>query len=282
MATGYAGDQTPLPEVTVIAGSPAASQLIETGASVNSPDTPNANPLELATGSLVPRVRLPGSTRQHGPASEDVQTLELLLSQMVTQPPRWWDLAPLQAEVAELLQQPADTVGSAERVELRTLQTKLERFAQVQQHYQQPTVAHLDPTPAAPLPVGSTAAEPTAPAPEDRLSQAVARVRQRVQQDLRPAGATDRRTVTTAANTSPHYDAVGRLKPVVSRRPQAPPYALVNKQGEVVSFVTPEPDVDLQAYVGQYIGVAGTRGFLPEYRQAHVTAGRVSAVAGLK
>ena len=44
----------------------------------------------------------------------------------------------------------------------------------------------------------------------------------------------------------------------------------------MVTFVTASPDVNLQAYVGQRIGVRGSRGFMPEYRRAHVTASRVT------
>jgi hypothetical protein len=40
--------------------------------------------------------------------------------------------------------------------------------------------------------------------------------------------------------------------------------------------VTASPDVNLQAYVGKRIGVLGNRGFMPEYRRAHVTASRVT------
>ena len=75
---------------------------------------------------------------------------------------------------------------------------------------------------------------------------------------------------------SSQYDAVGILRPVVSRRPGAPQFALVNAQGQVVTFVTPTPDVNLQPYVGQRIGVSGSRGYIPEFRRAHVTAGRVT------
>jgi hypothetical protein len=43
-----------------------------------------------------------------------------------------------------------------------------------------------------------------------------------------------------------------------------------------VTFVTSSPDVNLQSYVGKRIGVRGSRGFMPEYRRAHVTASRVT------
>jgi hypothetical protein len=72
------------------------------------------------------------------------------------------------------------------------------------------------------------------------------------------------------------YDAVGTLRPVVSKRAGAPQFALLNERGQVVSFVTPSPDVNLQPYVGHRIGVTGSRGYIPEFQRAHVTAGRVS------
>lgn len=72
------------------------------------------------------------------------------------------------------------------------------------------------------------------------------------------------------------YDAVGILRPVVSRRPGAPQFALVDERGQVLSFVTPSPDVNLQPYLGRRVGVVGSRGFIAEFNRAHVTAARVT------
>jgi uncharacterized protein YgiM (DUF1202 family) len=72
------------------------------------------------------------------------------------------------------------------------------------------------------------------------------------------------------------YDAVGVLRPVVSKRPGAPRFALVDERGQVISFVTPTPDMNLQPYLGHRVGVVGNRGFIPEFHRAHVTAGRVT------
>ena len=75
------------------------------------------------------------------------------------------------------------------------------------------------------------------------------------------------------------YDATGILRPVVSKRPGAPQFALVDERGQVVTFVTPTPDVNLQPYLGRHVGIAGNRGFIPEFNRAHVTAGRVTPLA---
>jgi hypothetical protein len=74
------------------------------------------------------------------------------------------------------------------------------------------------------------------------------------------------------------FDAVGILRPVVSKRPGAPQFALVDERGQVVTFVTPSPDVNLQPYIGRRVGIAGNRGFIPEFNRAHVTAGRVQPI----
>jgi hypothetical protein len=72
------------------------------------------------------------------------------------------------------------------------------------------------------------------------------------------------------------YDAVGILRPVVSRRPGAPQFALVDERGQVVSFVTATPDLNLQPYLGHRIGVYGNRGYIPEFQRSNVTASRVT------
>jgi hypothetical protein len=72
------------------------------------------------------------------------------------------------------------------------------------------------------------------------------------------------------------YDAVGILRPVVSRRPGAPQFALVDERGQVVSFVTPTPDLNLQPYLGHRVGIVGNRGFIQEFNRSNVTAARVT------
>jgi uncharacterized protein YgiM (DUF1202 family) len=72
------------------------------------------------------------------------------------------------------------------------------------------------------------------------------------------------------------YDAVGILRPVVSRRAGAPQFALVDERGQVVSFVTSTPDLNLQPYLGHRVGVVGNRGYIPEFQRSNVTAARVT------
>lgn len=276
----------PIPKTTpgsveVIAGSPAEMQLSQIPASNSNMLPPplqnsfasTANIQGSAT-STAPRIRLPGSTATTVEKSENVVELELMLSQTVAQPPASWTLDSIQAEALTLLQ---STTSSADRVHLRELLTRIERFQAVQREYQKPLPPLRQVSPnqfTAPSPIVPTTTQtPIEPEEVDQLTRVVANVRDRVQEDLRT-----KENVASADQTK--FDAVGKLKPVVSKREQAPPYALVDDRGNVVSFVTPTPDLNLQPYLGQRIGVQGNRGYMPEYRRAHVTAGRVSAVEG--
>jgi hypothetical protein len=103
--------------------------------------------------------------------------------------------------------------------------------------------------------------------------------------------ATDRRNSQTVnvADTRPpsglaqvegndRFDASGRLINVVSQRPNAPPYALVNSDRVVMAFITPAPGVNLRPFINRQIGVSGQRGFIPELNKPHITALRVSAL----
>ncbi|MEX2140217.1 MAG: SH3 domain-containing protein [Pirellulales bacterium] len=72
------------------------------------------------------------------------------------------------------------------------------------------------------------------------------------------------------------YDGIGKLTPVVSQRPGAPRYALVNRANEVVTFVSPAPGVNLRSFEGEYVGISGQRGYMPELKKPHVTALRVN------
>jgi hypothetical protein len=75
------------------------------------------------------------------------------------------------------------------------------------------------------------------------------------------------------------FDGVGRLTRVVSQRPGAPRYALVNGANEVVAFVSPGSGVNLQPFEGQHVGISGQRGYMPELKKPHVTALRVTDLA---
>ncbi|MEX0670649.1 MAG: hypothetical protein WD060_09360 [Pirellulales bacterium] len=62
----------------------------------------------------------------------------------------------------------------------------------------------------------------------------------------------------------------GRLTMVVSRRPDAPRWAIVDQSNNVIAFITPQTGVNLAPLVGQDVAVRGARGYMPEYKRPYV------------
>jgi hypothetical protein len=67
-------------------------------------------------------------------------------------------------------------------------------------------------------------------------------------------------------------ETTGRLATVVSRRPDAPRWALVDERNNVLAFVTPQTGVNLAPLVGQQVSVRGARGYMPEYKRPYLVA----------
>ena len=97
----------------------------------------------------------------------------------------------------------------------------------------------------------------------------------------RPTGSGLRRPASLGAPAASgrgrrfRYDAEGILKRVQSERRIAPPYALVDDEGEIVALVKPSPGLNLQSYLGRKVGMYGTQRTLPSFRKTLLTAERV-------
>jgi hypothetical protein len=272
---GGAGDS-----VQIIAGSPAAAQQAQylqpadadrNAGAATDVETPSegAQPL-----SAPPRIRFEGLSAT-GPLDPRVAEMQLRLSEIVIGPPTAWQFAALREETASLLAQESSLEL---RNQLRDLLDRIATFETVQARYRTAPAGALTPEGAA------SAVQPADGPATTEDGALLARVRA----DLGMPSALDKGRVDNGVTPTPGgpapaaaealYDAVGTLKPVVSRRQGAPQFALLDDHGDVVTFLTASPDVNLQAYIGQRIGVRGSRGFMPEYRRAHVTASRVTSL----
>jgi SH3-like domain-containing protein len=80
------------------------------------------------------------------------------------------------------------------------------------------------------------------------------------------------------AVVDPRFDGVGRLAPVVSQRPGAPQFALIDASNTVVSFITPAPGVNLRPYVDKQVGVNGQRGYRTDLQREHINVQHVTLV----
>ncbi len=95
-------------------------------------------------------------------------------------------------------------------------------------------------------------------------------------QQTRREGLPRRSGIARMLGPSQRFDGTGMLARVTSRRPGAPAYALIDERGDVLSFVTPAPGVNLGSHVGQQVGIDGTIGYMPEVDKQHVTAKRIT------
>jgi hypothetical protein len=277
--------------ITAVPGSPAAAQLASPAAAAPglltaSTADSTAHPASPAAAAGQPRIRFEGLTPPTGPSDSRVAEMQLRLSQIVVQPPTNWQLAALREEAATLLAQ-GDTPEL--RDQLRELLERIATFENIQKRYRGTNFAATPGGRALPISETLPASGATAASEQPGMTGQSAEVLARVRNDLGgdpsvtpTPGRSPSLTELAAApgavdgNSEAKYDAVGTLKPVVSKRAQAPRFALVDDHGDVVTFVTASPEVNLQAYIGKRIGVLGNRGFMPEYRRAHVTASRVT------
>jgi len=90
-----------------------------------------------------------------------------------------------------------------------------------------------------------------------------------------PSGTSTAARSQTAAD---RYDAVGQLLTNDRRQAEAPPFVLVDAAGDVVSYVTPAPGVNLRSYVGRKVGITGLRGFISKLNSQHVAAKHVDVL----
>jgi uncharacterized protein YgiM (DUF1202 family) len=101
-----------------------------------------------------------------------------------------------------------------------------------------------------------------------------------------PAGASLAGSATERGATARHdestgqrFDATGLLSQVAPRKEGAPPFVLIDRRGNVVSYVTPAPNINLRPYVDRQVGINGQRGFMPEMQKSHITAQHVTVLA---
>ncbi|TWT90707.1 hypothetical protein Mal64_11020 [Pseudobythopirellula maris] len=181
--------------------------------------------------------------------SQQVDALEVALSTIVAERPNLWRFEPLEAEAASLL---TSAPTEADRQTVRAIAGRIDRFAAIAGRYRQMRDGGVAPA-TRPDPAATAAGSASPPT-------------------------TLASTAETIGSNASGYDAVGRLRPVVSQRADAPKFALVDDRGKVVTFLTPSPDMNLQPMLGKRIGVRGAKGFLTEYQQPHLTANRINAI----
>jgi len=186
-------------------------------------------------------------------SGDELADIDLALSLAVTGQSESWNLAPLR----ERLRLAATRATSqSDRTRAQAIDARLARFEAIQAQQKGLAVAAAEQP--EPLRLGGMWSS---------LSTLGSRpVRPGVFPGGKPAGGQPTWTPPDQMETT------GRLATVISRRPDAPRWAVVDNANNVVAFVTPQPGVDLGPLVGQQVSVRGSRGYMPEYKRPYLVA----------
>ena len=185
--------------------------------------------------------------------ADELADIDLALSVAVAGPPDTWNLPQLR----ERLRLAATRSNSnPDRLRADAIDARIARFEAIQSKQQ--SFAAGPPTDPSPLRLGS-------------MWSSLGGVGTRpIRPGVLPGGASaDGRPGWTPPDVS---ETTGRLATVVSRRPDAPRWALVDGSNNVLVFVNPQPGVNLAPLVGQQISVRGARGYMPEYKRPYLVA----------
>ncbi len=212
----------------------------------------SAEPAAAPAGSPAPAAASGSAARgAAGPAVPSPATFEgqleqidAQLSMMVVAEPAAWSFGALKQQAEGLL---GAAQTAAQRGRARVLLNKIVRFEDIRERY-----------------------------------LAIASLRRQTEQSNQYLAALGTRTSSAGLLGSPsdRFDGSGQLTRVVSPKIGAPRYALLDEQGQVRCYVSPAPGVNLRHYLGQRVGVVGTRGYIPEQQAVHVMARHVHPLEG--
>ena len=197
----------------------------------------------LARSAHAPRRFRPRSSRTR------LERIELELSVMLIEEPTAWSFDTLWERTNTLIDQSRSAV---ERGRARQLANKIAKFEDIKRR-QEEVLAMRDRT--------------------DRDGRLYAR--------LRPRDDDDRERSPARLEIDGRYDGVGQLAQVPEPKTGAPRYALIDRRGDVRCYVTPAPGVRLQNYVGQEVGITGSRsGYMIDQHANHIIARHITPLEG--
>ena len=234
----------PVPPPQELGFMPSARRLfagwLPLGTSVFDPATP-ITPVAVSTGPV-------------GGAGDELADIDLALSLAVTGPAEAWNLAPVRER---LRQSAARTSTDMDRTRVEAIDARIARFEAIQSRHRM------------------LAAAPAATADDSlQLGGMWSSLSAIGGRPIRPGvlpggGSADGQSTWTPPDMT---EMSGRLATVVSRRPDAPRWAVVDQNNNVIAFITPQTGVNLAPMVGQDVAVRGARGYMPEYKRPYVVA----------
>jgi hypothetical protein len=198
-----------------------------------------------------------GTTTTTTPPERMFQTeyemLEGDISAMLVEDPAAWSLGSLNKRTDEMLSR---ATSALDRGKVRMLQAKLSRLEELKQRSLDANALAQSKGKTVPG-IGAGTPNVQTNNPASNTLNPIAKI---IQSDIEQG----------------RFDGIGTLMPVIAKRPNAPKYALVDSNNNIVSLITPSPGVNLEAYVKQPVGVKGERGYIPELRKSHITVTNVT------
>ena len=180
---------------------------------------------------------------------EEMERIEVELSVMLVEEPTAWAFDTLSERTNMLIDQSRSAV---ERGRARQLANKIAKFEDIKRR-QEEVLAMRDRT--------------------DRDGRLYAR--------LRPRDDDDHERSPARLEIDGRYDGVGQLAQVPEPKTGAPRFALIDRRGDVRCYVTPAPGVRLQNYVGQEVGITGSRsGYMIDQHANHIIARHITPLEG--
>ena len=180
---------------------------------------------------------------------DELERIELELSVMLIEEPTTWSFDSLWERTNTLMDQSRTAV---ERGRARQLANKIAKFEDIKRR-QEEVLAMRDRT--------------------DRDGRLYARLRPRDDDDREPSA--DRLEIDG------RYDGVGQLAQVPEPKTGAPRYALVDRRATFAVTSRRRPGVRLQNYVGQEVGITGSRsGYMIDQHANHIIARHITPLEG--
>jgi hypothetical protein len=184
----------------------------------------------------------------------EIEEIDLAISQMIVEEPTVWLFDELRERAEAAL---AGARTAVERGKARLLLGKISRLEEIRQRYEK---------------IVDTQAE------TDR------RNRQLEERKIVPAEPARRdEAVHEVDHEEPRrFDGLGRLAVVSPQRPDLPQFALIDQQGNVLTFVNAAPGVNLRPHLGRDVGLDGVRGYSEQLQAPLLTAKKLTLLDELR
>ncbi|WP_197526634.1 hypothetical protein [Botrimarina colliarenosi] len=236
-------------------------------------DVAPLEPTPKALPSSQPQPNQPQPSKTPATFEQRLIALEIALSTIVVERPTLWRFDRLGDEAADLLTVATD---DAQRRAVRDVAARIDSFRRLgtRMRDSDPPATQMAVSDRSGVATTTPATNPTAVgwrSPSELIGQAP--------NNLAPPSAQ-----LASAPVGDRQDAQGVLRPVVSQRPDAPKYAVIDDQGKIAALVTPTPELDarFKSLVGQRVGLQGRRGYRTDLRREHLVAERVTPLDTLR